>query len=138
MSKLTEEEENLTEYYILLEMARKVLERDLERLDQAPLKLKDPYIHLLELSLHKLSLQFYKTKKNMKKIGLKVHLTHVDQTFSEYKIFSRGYVLSTKYLNAHLKNQVSRQIEDLFTVGFGTPDTLSGCRPTSQTKQTLT
>ncbi|MCR6110959.1 hypothetical protein HXA35_11495 [Bacillus sp. A301a_S52] len=117
MSKLTEAEEHLIESYILFEMARKVLEKDLERLDQAPLKLKEPYIRLLELSLHKLSLQFYKTKKDMKKIGLKVHLTHVDRTFSAYKIYSRGYVLNAKYLNAHLKNQVSRQIEGLFNLG---------------------
>ncbi|WP_280771898.1 hypothetical protein [Salipaludibacillus daqingensis] len=117
MAKLTAEEEQLTESYILLEMARKVLEIDLARLDQAPLKLKDPYIRLLEVTLHRLSRQLYTTRFSMKQLGIKVQLNEYDETFSEYSIFFRGYVVTAKYLNAHLKNQVSRQIEDLFTYG---------------------
>ncbi|SES32021.1 hypothetical protein [Salipaludibacillus aurantiacus] len=117
MAKLTAQEERLTESYILLEMARKVLEKDLARLDQAPLKLKDPYIRLLEVTLHRLSREMYETRRSMKKLGLKIQLNDYDQTFSEYTIFFRGYVLTAKYLNAHLKNQVSRRIESLFTYG---------------------
>ncbi|PYZ95249.1 hypothetical protein CR194_06975 [Salipaludibacillus keqinensis] len=117
MAKLTASEERLTESYILLEMARKVLEIDLARMDQTPLKLKDPYIRLLEITLHRLSRKLYSTKLEMKRLGLKIQLNEYDATFSEYTIFFRGYVLTAKYLNAHLKNQVSRQIEDLFTYG---------------------
>jgi len=117
MAKLTAEEEQLTESYILLEMARKVLEIDLARMDRAPLKLKDPYIRLLEVTLNHLSRQLYVTKFTMKQLGLKIQLNSHDKTFSEYTIFSRGYVLTAKYLNVHLKNQVSRQIEDLFVQG---------------------
>lgn len=117
MARLTAEEEQLTESYILLEMARKVLEIDLARMDQAPLKLKDPYIRLLEVTLHHLSRQLYVTKFTMKQLGLKIQLDKYDKTFSEYTIFFRGYILTAKYLNVHLKNQVSRQIEDLFIQG---------------------
>lgn len=117
MARLTAEEEKLTESYILLEMARKVLEIDLARMDQAPLKLKDPYIRLLEVTLHHLSRQLYVTKFTMKQLGLKIQLDKYDKTFSEYTIFFRGYILTAKYLNVHLKNQVSRQIEDLFIQG---------------------
>ncbi|WP_416150645.1 hypothetical protein ACM26V_06645 [Salipaludibacillus sp. HK11] len=117
MAKLTVEEEQLVESYILLEMARKVLERDLAHINQAPLKLKEPYIHLLEMTLHRLSRKLYVTKFTMKQLGLKIQLNAYDKTFSEYTIFFRGYILTAKYLNTHLRNQVSKQIEDLFTYG---------------------
>ncbi|WP_096188950.1 hypothetical protein [Evansella halocellulosilytica] len=115
MAKLTVEEERLSESYILSELARKVLEKDLKKLEEAPLKLKDPYFHLLEHTLHELSKELYKTKSKMKQMGIKVQLNDHDETFSEYTIFFRGYVLTAKYLNAHLKNQVSDQIARLFT-----------------------
>ncbi|UCZ51571.1 hypothetical protein LGQ02_11890 [Bacillus shivajii] len=115
MAKLTVEEEQLSESYILCELARKVLEKDLKRLEQAPLKLKDPYVHLLEHTLQQLSKDLYTTKAKMKKLGIKVQLNDHDETFSEYTIFFRGYVLTAKYLNAHLKNRVSDQIAHLFT-----------------------
>ncbi|MDG5789934.1 hypothetical protein QA612_20975 [Evansella sp. AB-P1] len=115
MAKLTPEEERLSESYILLELARKVLEKDLVKINQSPVKLKDPYIRLLEQSLSKLSKELYETKANMKKLGLKVQLNDHDDTFSEYTLFFRGYVLTAKYLNAHLRNQVSHQIAQLFT-----------------------
>ncbi|ADU30430.1 hypothetical protein [Evansella cellulosilytica] len=114
MAKLTEEEEQLSECYILFELARKVLEKDLMRIDQSPVKLKGPYIHLLERTLYVLSKELYDTKARMKEIGLKVQLNEHDQTFSEYTFFFRGYVLTAKYLNAHLKNQVSKLIIRFF------------------------
>lgn len=114
MAKLTAEEERLAESYILLEMARKVLEKDLARLDDTPLKLKEPYIHLLEATLHRLSRRLYTIKLHMKKAGVKVQMNEFDSTFSEYTIFFRGYVLTAKYLNIHLKHQVSREIGNLF------------------------
>ncbi|MDQ0255827.1 hypothetical protein J2S74_003209 [Evansella vedderi] len=115
MAKLTVEEERLSESYILFELARKVLEKDLSKIAQSPMKLKDPYIRLLEQTLGHLSKELYSIKANMKKLGLKVQLNEHDDTFSEYTIFFRGYVLTAKYLNAHLKNQVSQQIAKLFT-----------------------
>ncbi|MFA9559606.1 hypothetical protein ACERII_20040 [Evansella sp. AB-rgal1] len=115
MAKLTPEEESLSESYILFELARKVLEKDLTKIDQSPMKLKDPYIRLLERSLQEISKELYTTKAKMKNIGLKIQLNEHDDTFSEYTIFFRGYVLTAKYLNAHLKNQVSHRIATIFT-----------------------
>lgn len=115
MAKLTAEEERLSESYILFELARKVLERDLSQIDHSPMKLKDPYIHLLEQTLRNLSKELHSIKATMRKHGLKVQLNEHDETFSEYTIFYRGYVLTAKYLNAHLKNQVSQHIAKWFT-----------------------
>ncbi|SDZ59019.1 hypothetical protein SAMN05421736_11982 [Evansella caseinilytica] len=117
MAKLTVEEEHLSESYILLELARKVLEKDLAKINQSPLKLKDPYIRLLEKTLHHISKELYSIKVSMRSLGLKVQLNNHDDTFSEYTIFFRGYVLTAKYLNAHLKTLVSKQISGLFTQG---------------------
>lgn len=115
MAKLTKEEERLSESYILFELARKVLERDLSQMDHSPMKLKDPYIRLLEQTLCNLSKELHTIKAAMRKLGLKVQLNEHDDTFSEYTIFYRGYVLTAKYLNAHLKNQVSQHIAQWFT-----------------------
>lgn len=115
MAILTAEEEHMTESYILLEMARKVLEKDLAHMDHAPIKLKDPYIRLLEVTLYHLSKDLYKTKSKMKNLGIKIHLNTYDSSYSEYTIFIRGYVLSAKYLNTNLKSKVSHLIESMFT-----------------------
>ncbi|UTR10706.1 hypothetical protein MM300_23140 [Evansella sp. LMS18] len=115
MAKLTAEEEYITESYILSELARKVLERDLAAISKSPMKLKDPYIRLLEQNISRLSKELFSVKAKMKEYGLKVQLNSKDDTFSEYTIFFRGYVLTAKYLNVHLKNQVSKQIVRLFT-----------------------
>ncbi|WP_078595754.1 hypothetical protein [Evansella clarkii] len=115
MAKLTAEEEYITESYILSELARKVLERDLAAISKSPMKLKDPYIRLLEQNISRLSKELFSVKAKMKEYGLKVQLNSKDDTFSEYTIFFRGYVLTAKYLNVHLKNQVSKRIVRLFT-----------------------
>ncbi|WP_093072269.1 hypothetical protein [Salisediminibacterium halotolerans] len=112
---LSREEEQIVESFIFLDIARKVLEKDLSRLQHAPLKIKEPYIRLIEAALEKLSTHMYRTKWEMKQADLQVQLQRMDSTFSEYSIFFRGYVVTAKYLNPHLRNQVSRMIEQLFT-----------------------
>ncbi|TMW73348.1 hypothetical protein [Alteribacter natronophilus] len=114
MARLTVEEERLSETCILYELSRKVLENDLARMEEAPLKLKDPYIRLLERTIHMIGRELSLTKMRMKKIGLKVELNSRDDTFSEYTIFFRGYAMTAKYMNAHLKNQVAETIESCF------------------------
>ncbi|MBM7094331.1 MULTISPECIES: hypothetical protein [Alteribacter] len=114
MAKLTVEEERLSESFILYELMRRVLENDLVKMNQAPVKLKTPYIHLVEQTLRDLSRELHETKRHMKRLNLKVELNSHDNTFSEYTIFYRGYALTAKYLNAHLKNQVSEKIEAWF------------------------
>ncbi|PYZ98157.1 hypothetical protein CR205_06055 [Alteribacter lacisalsi] len=111
MARLTVEEERLSETYILYELARKVLESDLVRIQEAPVKLKTPYIHLLEQTIRLLGKELHFTKVQMKKLGLKVEFNSKDETFSEYTIFFRGYALTAKYMNAHLKNKVADTIE---------------------------
>ncbi|WP_026689756.1 hypothetical protein [Alteribacter aurantiacus] len=114
MAKLTVEEERLSESYILYELMRRVLEKDLVKMNQSPLKLKGPYIHLVEHTLQDLSKELFETKARMKHLNIKVELNDYDDTFSEYTIFYRGYALTAKYLNAHLKNQVAETIESWF------------------------
>lgn len=115
LASLSREEEQIVESFIFLDITRKVLEKDLSRLEHAPLKIKEPYIHLIEAALERLSTHMYRTKWEMKQAGLRVQLQRMDSTFSEYSIFFRGYVVTAKYLNPHLRNQVSRKMEQLFT-----------------------
>ncbi|WP_096435249.1 hypothetical protein [Alteribacter populi] len=114
MAKLTVEEERLSESFILYELMRRVLEKDLVKMAQAPVKLKDPYIHLVEQTLRDLSKKLHDTKAQMKRLNIKVELNEHDETFSEYTIFFRGYASTAKYLNVHLRNQVAKQIEAWF------------------------
>ena len=114
MPKLSSEEEHLVESLIFLEMTRKVLEKDLGGLEQAPLKIKEPYVHLLESALFTLSRRLHRTKWKMKQAGITVHPHQCDETFSEYNIFFRGYVVTAKYLNTDLRDRVSQNIEQIF------------------------
>ncbi|MBB5174493.1 hypothetical protein [Texcoconibacillus texcoconensis] len=115
MSRLSKKEEQLSETYILTELTRSVLERDLKAFQQAPVKLKQPYIALLEKTLNTISKESFKLKEQMRDLNLNVSKQQSDDTFTEYMIFCRGYVLTAKYMNTHLRNQVADYISRYFT-----------------------
>ncbi|ADH99392.1 hypothetical protein [Salisediminibacterium selenitireducens] len=114
MKPLNKAEELLIEHYILLTLCRQVLERDLKAFSQSSIRMKDPYVHLIEFALTALSKDLYKIKGEQQQKKMTIHRASVSDTFSEYVIHYQGYTYTMTYKNVHLKYQVQDCIEDLF------------------------
>lgn len=114
MKPLKKAEERLIERYILLTLCRQVLERDLKAFNQSSIRMKDPYVHLIEFALTALSKELHKIKAEQRQIKMTIRRASVSDTFSEYVIYFQGYTYSMTYMNVHLKYQVQDCIEDLF------------------------
>lgn len=115
MKPLKESEELLIERYILLTLCRKVLERDLKAFSQSSVRMKDPYVHLIEFALNALSKEHYQIKVEKQQKKMTIRRESVSDTFSEYVIHYQGYTYTMTYMNVHLKYQVQDCIEDLFS-----------------------
>ncbi|AOM83056.1 hypothetical protein [Salisediminibacterium beveridgei] len=115
MKPLKQKEEILIERYILLTVSRQILERDLSAFRQAPIRLKDPYLHLIEFSITTLSKELRHIKSELQKQKMTIHRESVNDSFSEYVIYYQGYTYTMTYLNVHLKHQVQDFIEEVFS-----------------------
>ena len=114
---ITTDEQKAIHHYVLLTIARKALEKDLERLKALPLKLQPSYLTLTTTVLDQLSKELGVIKRYMKQNELQVHLGKNDGTFSHYNYFCRGYEGQNHYLNVNLKNQVTEYITNCFANG---------------------
>ncbi|WP_216828408.1 hypothetical protein [Alkalihalobacterium elongatum] len=114
---ITKDEQKAIHHYVLLTIARKALEKDLERLKESPLKLQPSYLTLTTTVLDQLGKELGVIKRYMKKNQLKVEAGKNDGTFSHYSYFCRGYEGHNHYLNVNLKNQVTQYITNCFSNG---------------------
>ncbi|WP_100373586.1 hypothetical protein [Bacillus sp. FJAT-45037] len=115
MANLTSDEQKAIHHYILLLVARQVLERDYAYLEQSQLKLAHPYLELTKLTLDHLSREISSLKSFLRSHQMTIEKKKHDGLFSEYYYRCRGYEGVTHILNAHLKNQVHDYVTSCFT-----------------------
>ncbi|WP_078430262.1 hypothetical protein [Alkalihalobacterium alkalinitrilicum] len=114
---ITKEDQTTIHQFVLLTIARKALEKDLEQLKASSLKLQPAYLNLTTTVLDQLSKELGVIKRYMKQKELKVEVGKNDGTFSYYHYFCRGYEGQNHYLNVNLKNQVTQYITNCFANG---------------------
>ncbi len=114
MNSLTQQEERLFESYIILTLARKVLQNDLLIVEKSVMKLKEPYFQLIHTSIGAISKELFEIKKQLHKQQMKIEFGKNDGTFTECHCYFRGYTKTSRFLNAHLKNKVQDRLSDFF------------------------
>lgn len=97
---------------VQLPMVLLVLERDREWIQKSSLKLKAPYVELLDQAISQVKGDLAETTDRMRHNGMKVRRGVKDDNFSEYIFCHGGYEDHRRYLNIRLKNAV----EDLLRV----------------------
>ncbi len=112
---LSQQEQSLSDAYIILTYTRKVLQQDLVHVEKSLFKLKEPYIQLIHSSLSAISKELFEIKKQMHQRNIKVTFGTNDGTFTEVHLFCRGYSQTIRYLNANLKMKVQNSLEKHFT-----------------------
>jgi hypothetical protein len=106
MTRIPENDRNILEQAIYLPMVLTVLNRDLAIIEQAPFKLKRPYIELIEETMKAIQQELADVKKYMHKNKMKVERLKSDDTFTMYLFLYKGYEEHHNYFNPRLRNKV--------------------------------
>lgn len=110
--KMTEEDELLIHKIIYLPILIKVFERDLQVLEQSPLKIKEPYIEKVEKIIRTIRIDLKEVKADMRKRGIKILEERKEEGYTEYHFLCRGYEGKKNMWNQHLKSEVTRRMRD--------------------------
>src|SRR5690625_2929412 len=112
MQLLTKEESQLVHDYIFTEWARKVLEKDLNKVNT--FKFPDVYRELIESALHRLSLDMRDIKRKMFDQGIKVYDTEVEQIETgkvfRYEVKCRGIHEEMSYMDHMVRNHTEEYV----------------------------
>jgi hypothetical protein len=112
---ISEFEEKLISEYIHLEYLIETLESDLKTISKVPLKIKEPYLLIIEETLKKIRSDLKTVKEKMKELDIKVfNMRRVDDMFVEYPYFAHGYKGINKYWDAALKFASTKRLQKYF------------------------
>ncbi|KMJ57894.1 hypothetical protein AB685_13720 [Bacillus sp. LL01] len=122
MTRLSKEQINLFEQAIYLPLLLIVLERDTTIIKDSSIKLKEPYLALIDQVMRKIQLQLKQIKSDMKQQHMKLHKLKQDESFTMYAFLFNGYEEHHNYFNPRIRNRVNElmmqyllKAEDNFT-----------------------
>ncbi|WP_339149556.1 MULTISPECIES: hypothetical protein [unclassified Sutcliffiella] len=107
MTRLSKEQINLFEQAIYLPLLLIVLERDTAIIKDSSIKLKEPYLTLIDHVMRKIQLQLKQIKMDMKKQQMKLHKLKQDESFTMYAFLFNGYEEHHNYFNPRIRNRVN-------------------------------
>jgi hypothetical protein len=109
---ISEEALSHFENMIYLPMLVTILTRDMEAIEISSIKLKNPYLNMINNSLQHVQKDLRHTHEYLRRNKMRLEKGKVDSTFTEYLLFHHGYEDSRRYLNVRLRNRS----EELLTV----------------------
>ncbi|MDM5316862.1 hypothetical protein QUF49_12720 [Fictibacillus sp. b24] len=101
----SEEERSLIEKFVMYPILLTVFNRDLQIINGSPLKLRQPYVALIEQIMNQISKDLYDVRVELRKRRIKVMDGRREADITEYEIFIRGYREIMRFPNVHLKNK---------------------------------
>ncbi|UAL48560.1 hypothetical protein [Sutcliffiella horikoshii] len=107
MTRLSKEQINLFEQAIYLPLLLIVLERDTSIIKDSGIKLKEPYLTLIDQVMRKIQLQLKQIKADMKQQQMKLHKLKQDESFTMYAFLFNGYEEHHNYFNPRIRNKVN-------------------------------
>lgn len=105
---------------IYFPMLISILERDRKAIESGPLKLKGPYLKLIDEALKFIRIELKQTNIYMKRNNMQVVKGKNDGTFTEYAFIHGGYEDRRRYLNVRLRNRTEELISVYFAMAAGT------------------
>ncbi|ART75714.1 hypothetical protein ACQCU1_08395 [Sutcliffiella horikoshii] len=107
MTRLSKEQIYLFEQAIYLPLLLIVLERDTSIIKDSGIKLKEPYLTLIDQVMRKIQLQLKQIKADMKQQQMKLHKLKQDESFTMYAFLFNGYEEHHNYFNPRIRNKVN-------------------------------
>ncbi|MFD1739146.1 hypothetical protein ACFSCX_21785 [Bacillus salitolerans] len=111
MTRIPDEDRNLLEQSLFLPMTLTVFQRDLQIIEKAPFKLKQPYLRCIEESMNHIQRDLAIIKHEMKKKKLKAQQLQRDDTFTTFLFVYKGYEEQHNYFNPRIRNCVQSIME---------------------------
>ena len=93
------------ENQLYLPMLIKVLEKDIDQINKQPLKLKRPYLQIVETAIEKISKDLKTSEMYLLRNSMKVYKWGSDSDSTTYIFQSRGKEDHQKLLNEEIKNK---------------------------------
>ncbi|MGG0667798.1 hypothetical protein ABE073_04630 [Lederbergia citrisecunda] len=90
---------------IYLPMLLQLLSRDKEIIEKSPIKLKQPYLDMIDRAIDNVQKDSKTTSDYLRNNKMKLIKGKTDETFTEFTFLHRGYEDTRRYLNVRLKNQ---------------------------------
>lgn len=100
------------ENMIYLPMLITILTRDLEAIQSSTVKLKKPYLNMINNSLGNVQKDLRHTYEYLRRNKMRLEKGKTDDMFTEYLLIHQGYDDTRRYLNVRLRNRT----EELLTV----------------------
>ena len=108
-NELTKDEEDLIYAFILLPLARRVLENDMRAIEVSRIKFKEPYILLIEDALKRLSINLRDVKADVRRQQIKM-IRHGDL---DYEAVVRGWTHQVVFHHNFASEWVEDKISEL-------------------------
>lgn len=90
---------------IYLPMLLTILDRDKEIIEKSPIKLKKPYLNMIEQAINNVQKDMRETSEYLRSNKMKLMKGKTEGIFTEYIFIHHGYEDSRRYLNVRLKNR---------------------------------
>lgn len=111
MTRIPPEERNMIEQAIYLPMVLTVLNRDIQSVNASTIKLKEPYLHLIEETMKVVQKELSEIKRDMSKNKMKVYQSNQDEAFTMFTFLYKGYEEHHNYFNPRIRNKVQELLE---------------------------
>lgn len=111
MTIIPEDDHKIMEQSILLPMLLTILDRDRQIFEQLPIKLKIPYLNLIEGTMKLVQKDLKEVKLKMRKGNMKVYETSRDPGFTGYMFVCRRYEEQHNYFNLNIRNKIEILLE---------------------------
>ncbi|WP_455663385.1 hypothetical protein [Pradoshia sp.] len=114
MTRIPTEDRNIMEKAIYLPMVLTILTRDLQAVEAAPFKLKQPYVLLIEETMKQVQHELKAVSQYMRSHQLKVEESKRDESFTLFLFLYKGYEEYHNYFNPRIRNKVQELLEYYF------------------------
>ncbi|WP_342538317.1 hypothetical protein MKY15_19650 [Sporosarcina sp. FSL K6-1540] len=104
------------EKMIYLPIIISILERDREVIETSSLKLKGPYVNIVENTLKTVRAELKETNNYARRKNMKLIKKGKDGSFTEYAFIHNGYEDIRRYMNIRLRNRTEELINVYFSL----------------------
>lgn len=112
MTLMSEHDRDVLELEIYLPMLIAVLERDLKAIEISQIKIKQPYLSLIENTIKKVTKDIRDNRIYMKNNKMKVFKVDGNENFTKYRFIYRGGESDHNYFNPRLKNRCEELLSE--------------------------
>lgn len=111
MTRIPELDRDTLESAIYLPMLLTILERDRLIFEQINVKIKEPYLNLIENTIKAVQADHKVIRDKMRKENMKVWEVARDKAFTSYAFLYKGYEEHHNYFNPAIRNRVAALME---------------------------